>query len=447
MNSLALALALAAQPAVDLTPILSDPRLEGGIPAVIVTDVVGNVLFEKNADIRVMPASNQKVLVCAFALSEFGASYRPETRFWTIDGDVVVDAIGDPSMTGADLDLARASLRPKRGAKVLIRPAFLLDYPPSWEIDDTPFRYAPKIRALTYNRSAVEIFAGPKGIEPFDTAAGIRVVRGDPQGELSASFDLARRTVTVAGAWPKTRSRAALVPMPDPTSASAKRLGGTPFTVDVVPQSPPDYSHRGPEMRQLIKDCLEPSDNMMAEHLLLMAAAKRVGPLGSSPYAEATTAMSKWYQQVVGGRPNEVRPYDGSGMSRHNLITARAMARTLQWIRQQGFAEDFRIGLPSPGEGTMRTRLAGSPVAAKTGTIDLVSSLSGYVGNGERMLIFSVIFNHAPASSAAMREIQDRIVLELVKHVGSEKELVLFPSHQEMDADAGDGRPLGYRIR
>ena len=421
-------LVASTQPKLNLDAIANDPRLAGGIAAMIVTDLRGGVLYEKNADIRVMPASNQKVFSCAFALSELGAGYRPETRFWINDGNMVVDAVGDPTFTADQLTQIRQTLRPRPGAIISVRPAFRLEYPPSWEIDDTPFRYAPKIQALTYNRGAFEVYAGPRGLERYDSAAGIRVKRGVETGELGADYNAKKREITVRGAWPKERSRAAFVAMPDPMSSAARLLGGRLAEAETLPARPADHIHVGPEMRQIVKDCLEPSDNMLAEHLLLLAAGKRLGKLGSDPYADAQRAMGDWYVRVVGGPANEIRPYDGSGMSRHNLITSRAMARTLQWIHQQGFAEDFRVGLPSPGEGTLRSRLAGNPVEAKTGTIDLVSSLSGYVGKGERTLVFSVIFNHALCSSAVMRELQDKVVLELVKHVGSDEKVVVVRS-------------------
>src|SRR5690606_38489189 len=103
---------------------------------------------------------------------------------------------------------------------------------------------------------------------------------------------------------------------PHPPTAAATILGGKFYAVNGLPNRAPDAIIEGKPIKELAKLCLEPSDNSIAEHLLLMAAAKQ-GELGSNEFDTATTRMSKFYTEVVKIPDGQIRPVDGSGLSRH----------------------------------------------------------------------------------------------------------------------------------
>jgi len=115
---------------------------------------------------------------------------------------------------------------------------------------------------------------------------------------------------------------------------------------------------------------------------------------------------------------------DGSGLSRHNLITTSALVALYTYMgKQSRYSAIWRDSLPISGvDGTLRNRMKGTPAAgnvrAKTGTIDQVSALTGYLTTaGGEPLIFSIVVNGIPLGSLRTSTI-DAIVLDLVNFNG-----------------------------
>jgi D-alanyl-D-alanine carboxypeptidase (penicillin-binding protein 4) len=85
---------------------------------------------------------------------------------------------------------------------------------------------------------------------------------------------------------------------------------------------------------------------------------------------------------------------DGSGLSRHNLMTTDFLSEFLYRVGS-GKDRDFIHFLPSPGSGTMSGRLSDLKemnINAKTGSFSYCSSLSGYIGNNDAY--FSIFLNN-----------------------------------------------------
>lgn len=105
----------------------------------------------------------------------------------------------------------------------------------------------------------------------------------------------------------------------------------------------------------------------------------------------------------AGVQPGDFFFYDGSGLSPEDRITPRALTALLRYIAAQPWGMQFRGTLPIGGvDGTLSDRFARGPlhnrIYAKTGTLDEVNSLSGYVtARSGRILVFSILCNgHLP---------------------------------------------------
>lgn len=409
--SLTLAAAIVAQATLSerLDAILAEPKFEGGIVAVVVETVSGDRLYSHQSDLRVMPASNQKIVTAVFALETLGTSYRPVTKFWKVGSDIVIDSTGDPSLDSSEVAELRKKLAVKPGAIISVRQAYKPGHGPGWEADDLAFRYAAPISALCMDRGEFWLTAkdGCVGIPHWSLAK----LATDPYApEASSSMDWFTRTVTYNGKVPKDGPVARFA-QPDPARSVALALGGTYRATDKVPDREPDLVFTGDDVATIAKNCLEPSDNVIAENLLLMAAGK-IKPLGSDPYSEAAKQATAFYDRV-GVRKGDLRIQDGSGLSRHNLVTATGLAQVLRHAYQQPYRDVFLEALPAAGEGTLGGRLAGIRVWAKTGTIDSVSALSGYLDVGRpEPVVFSIVMNHHVFSASTARETQDRLVKE-----------------------------------
>lgn len=394
-----------------LDEILSSKDLKNAIVGAIILDADGNELYSKNADLRLIPASNQKILSCAYAIGVKGPEATLETRIWRRPDGIVVHATGDPSQTTASLkELGRKLALPK-GSFVYVYQDFRVGFPASWEWDDLPFTYAAPVTALSVDRGAWSLTSsGGKIVDP-SLYTCVSVKRGRVTGRVGAKYDPWTAKVTVNGALPKEDSVVARFTLPSPDVTAAHFLGGRlKEWTEPLPTTPPDFVLSSPPIKTLIKDCLEPSDNLYAEHLLL-STARSEGDLDEDAYPTANQRMSQFFQAKVGLMPEDLRPSDGSGLSRQNLVTPRAIAKILQWTDSQPWRAEYLTALAEPGEGTLRTRLQTVKFAGKTGTINAVSSLSGILNPGAPSRRYvSLMMNSATAPSARLRAIQDQFM-------------------------------------
>jgi D-alanyl-D-alanine carboxypeptidase/D-alanyl-D-alanine-endopeptidase (penicillin-binding protein 4) len=170
--------------------------------------------------------------------------------------------------------------------------------------------------------------------------------------------------------------------------------------------------HLSPPLREVVALINKPSDNLITEITLKT--------LGKEVRGEGTTAAGvqvlREFLQSAGLEMGAVHIVDGSGLSRINGVSPENFVRLLEYMHRSPHSEAFRESLPVYGvDGTLRNRLRGTPVQgngyAKTGSLNRVSSLSGYLrSKSGRWLAFSIVMNayNAPASDA--RALQDKLV-------------------------------------
>ncbi|MGH9600750.1 MAG: D-alanyl-D-alanine carboxypeptidase/D-alanyl-D-alanine endopeptidase [Terriglobales bacterium] len=140
-----------------------------------------------------------------------------------------------------------------------------------------------------------------------------------------------------------------------------------------------------------------------------------VGTIGSG------LEVVRGFLAQCGVPPGEAVFYDGSGLSRKNLVTPRALRKLLECASRQSWFERFRDTLPVAGvDGSLAARLketfAEGNVTAKTGSLDHVNSLSGYATTrgGERVAFVIMANNHNLTRAQAEQTI-DRIVEAIVE--------------------------------
>jgi D-alanyl-D-alanine carboxypeptidase/D-alanyl-D-alanine-endopeptidase (penicillin-binding protein 4) len=134
-------------------------------------------------------------------------------------------------------------------------------------------------------------------------------------------------------------------------------------------------------------------------------------------------AVERQMMQHIGIDGGDFVFYDGSGLSGHDLVTPRAIAKLLSYAAKdpqsgspQTWFADWKSSLPIGGEdGSLAARFPKAPlkdhVFAKTGTLGEARALSGYLDCASgRTVIFSIMVgNHAPGSNAD-RDVMDKIV-------------------------------------
>jgi serine-type D-Ala-D-Ala carboxypeptidase/endopeptidase (penicillin-binding protein 4) len=174
-----------------------------------------------------------------------------------------------------------------------------------------------------------------------------------------------------------------------------------------------------PPMREIVASLLRPSQNWIAEQVVKTLGAE-VGEEGSWRGGQAVQRM--YLYEAVGVDSGALVLRDASGMSAQNLLTPSAAVALLAHARTQTWGSIYRDGLPKPGltGSTLANRLRPleGRVAAKTGTISNVNSLSGYFTDADgRDFIFSILSNGSGLPAAAVRTAIDDVMLALARHL------------------------------
>ena len=393
--------------------LVNDPMFANAqLGVLIVNPGTSDTLYSRNSGKLFMPASNQKVLTGAVALALLGPDYRYQTviarrgemKDSVLEGDLIVIGRGDPTISdrfhGNALN-AMAAIADSIGARGISRVTGALRqggnaFPDSiygygWEWDDLSGSSGAPVDELLYNEGMVQRAAR---IDGRDTTVAI-ATRTPGYAYLSALYlALSRRGIAVEG----------LVDL---------GVDSLVAPYDTL------YAFQSPPMREILKHFLKPSQNQIGEVLLKTLGLERAGVgVADSGAAVVRRQLTEWGVDSAG-----VVVYDGSGLSRHDLVSPETLVRTLvAMMRDSTTFAVFHDALPIAGvDGTIRTRMAGTAAAnnlrAKTGTIEFVRSLSGFVSTADgELLVFSFLSNHFTVPVAQITRIQDAMGVLLANY-------------------------------
>jgi D-alanyl-D-alanine carboxypeptidase/D-alanyl-D-alanine-endopeptidase (penicillin-binding protein 4) len=179
-----------------------------------------------------------------------------------------------------------------------------------------------------------------------------------------------------------------------------------------------------PRLSVLVAEVNQESNNLYAEVLLRtlgLSGKRSLAANTSSESAELGLNQLKTTLTELGVDPESYVLADGSGLSRHNLVSPEALVQTLQLMAATPEASIYRASLPTAGvTGTLRNRFRNTPaqgkLRAKTGSMSGVSSLSGYLDiPGYQPIVFSIIVNQSDQSAVVLRNAIDEIVVLLTR--------------------------------
>lgn len=243
----------------------------------------------------------------------------------------------------------------------------------------------------------------------------------------------------------------------DPAESPINR-GAREALLAGAPTLPPRVlgTHLSPTLAEIATVTNHVSQNLFAEALFKTAGRIAIGDGSFDAGARAVQYFLECEQPIDF---TGVTIVDGSGLSPLNRVTARTTIHLLDLMTRTDLWEVFHASLPeaaSPNGGThsLRGRMGGTPAArnlrAKTGTINNVSSLSGYVtaANGEQ-LAFAIFANEVPSTWQAKR-IEDAIGIRLARFtraapIAGAESLIGTPAGEapEVDSTGVDQDPAG----
>jgi len=168
------------------------------------------------------------------------------------------------------------------------------------------------------------------------------------------------------------------------------------------------------ELRELLKEINKHSDNFYAECLFKTLGSAYSGQQGNSFFS--TQAILN-YIEDTSIYSTGTKIVDGSGISRFDQVTAGALVGLLEkvYFNIKQF-DDFFNSLSIAGvDGTLRKRMTGTPAEnnfrGKTGTLNGVSSLAGYVTTADADdIIVCMMFEFTSGGANKYKSIQDRII-------------------------------------
>lgn len=167
-------------------------------------------------------------------------------------------------------------------------------------------------------------------------------------------------------------------------------------------------SHTSVPLAEDMTFTLKVSQNQHAEVYLRLLGRQ----LGSDGSTEEGARVVRAFMQRAGMQPQDFFFYDGSGMSPDDRVAPRALTALLRYVAAQPWSSEYRAMLPVGGvDGTLSDRFLTGPlhghVFAKTGTLDEVNTLSGYVTTKSgRTIVFSIMCNgHMPGAKGITKTI------------------------------------------
>jgi D-alanyl-D-alanine carboxypeptidase/D-alanyl-D-alanine-endopeptidase (penicillin-binding protein 4) len=438
--------AAAAELAAALTRILGTSGLRRTRTGVAVVSLdSGQTLFTRDADDLFNPASNVKLFTAAAALARLGPEFRFDTEFYADPGAVdtvralYVRGKGDPSMVTERLyavagELAHRGIHTVKGDLVL---------DDSWfddqregpgydqERGDRAYLAPTGALSLNFNSVAIHVAGGGKvkarGRVELEPASDFFVVdnrtvtaraRARRRVVPSSMLQGGREHITVSGRLPLGGADQVFYrKIGDPTlyfGHTLKRmleLRGIRVTGEVrAGRVPPGarlvYLERSDELAEIVRTLQKHSNNFIAEQLVKAMGAQAKGPPGSWPKG---IEVVQDFLAEVGIPRGTYLMRNGSGLNDSNRFTPRQTVALLgaMW-RRFPLAAEYVGALPIAGkDGTIRWRMWGTDAVgrlrAKTGTLDGVRSLSGYVETAaHEHLAFAVFANDFPGRTFAV---------------------------------------------
>jgi D-alanyl-D-alanine carboxypeptidase/D-alanyl-D-alanine-endopeptidase (penicillin-binding protein 4) len=332
--------------------------------------------------------------------------------------------------------------------------------PYTWEWDDMQSYDGAEVSALPLNLNAVTlIIRGGKPGQPCSVEIGpptlvyqvtntcVTAAAGSHRA-VGLDKALERNSVVVSGSIAAGDRWATSISVTHPSENFVAMLkqrlekkgvvvtGGSRVIVPgTKPVEQTEIAHlESPPFSEIAAKTMKPSQNMFTETILWTLGEDfrpnydptmmKGSGVRTATSAELGLMVVKSFLQKVGIPEDSVDQYDGSGMSRHDLVTPDSIVRLYSYMAKQSpNAVVWRNALAVGGvDGTLRNRFKGTRVEnnfhGKTGTLDQVSALSGYITTaaGEQLVV-SVIVNNVPAVADRLRII-DGIVVQLANYTG-----------------------------
>src|SRR5216684_1352736 len=437
------------------------PTSKGEWGLLIVDAESGETLYEQNADKYFVPASNMKLFTTALALAKLGPEYRFHTTLESrgtissegvLGGDLTLVGRGDPNLSNRKFPYELKEEFDVPPEKILVELADALvakgvkqisgdvigddsyfpreRYPNGWEIDDMVWEYGAAISAIVVadNTVALTLTPGEQAGSPVQVAVApatpdfsveneVTTSAAEVKSDLTLTREPGSNLVVVKGSLPaKSAPRKLVLAIEEPAQHAAttlkRLLEERGIKVAGVARARHDHAESGGDpvvlaehvsvaLGDAVKLINKISQNLHTE-MLLRTVARQGGPWATP---DDLMKIPADFYATAGIAPGDVIQTDASGLSRHDLVTPRAIVTLLAFAQKQPWFEPYYASLPVAGiDGTLEDRMKNTPAAgrihAKTGSVEHVRTLSGFAETPSgRRVVFSFLSNNQGGKS------------------------------------------------
>ncbi len=438
---------------------LKNSSLKGASVGVqIISLASGEVVYERNPELTLNPASNTKLLTSAATLVKLTPQFRFQTSAHmtgkiskgTLVGDLYLKGRGDPLLSYEGLfslaqDVYNAGIR-KISGDVLGDDSYFDDEREFSGWHDFKQAYSGKISALSLHKNSVRL-----QIKPARSGAAPQIILYPPtsyikiknkavtltSNKVYATFTPSEHpeseeTLLVQGKISK-KSRygiSAYVNVNNPslfattTFKDALKQMGIAVEGEIGLGTLPKKSkrlgtHYSEPLATVINESNKSSDNFVAEQLLKTLGAQKIGAPGST---EKGLQVIQAFLEELDIPPSSYVLENGSGLSRNNRLSPQQIVTLLTYMYENFEVRyEYLASLAIAGvDGTLRKRLkdtqAERRLRAKTGAIRSVSCLSGYAASRDNeVFAFSMMMNNYKSGGYDIKKIQNNIGLLLTE--------------------------------
>ena len=415
-----------------------------------------------NIDKKMTPASVVKVYSIYAALLELGYDYRWPTMFYytgrlkngTVTGDLVVKGYGDPTLNSRDLPGIVSALKAKgirriKGNIIIDRSYFMVPKRDSSHFDQniySPYNAMPDAMMFNQHTSKFSIvskngrYQVQKSIpgDSYHVVNNLRTVPGSCRGSrswprikvdhstetpvLHVSGKLSRqcrkRTIRQIVTKPYKEFYAALKQQ---MKKSGIDYNGHMKVREVPSGAKKIYTHYSPRLEQVISITAKKSNNLFARHLMLTLGAKIYGPPANLDKGRRAVVQILNRYRLLDTPKCHID--NGCGLSRVSKITARSMANVLDHAYKNYGIRWMKILSIAGQDGTIKRRFRSTIVKnrawMKTGTLNKVKNISGYVKSRSGKLYTVVILVNSKRARYLGAKLQNDIMKWLVTYRGS----------------------------
>jgi D-alanyl-D-alanine carboxypeptidase/D-alanyl-D-alanine-endopeptidase (penicillin-binding protein 4) len=430
-----------------LRAIVDGSALAGARAGVLVSDAsTGEVLFARNADVLLNPASNVKLVTSAAALARLGPAYRFETEFLVDSASAGSSSVktlyvrggGDPSLVTERLwgiagDLQHLGIR--RIGEIVLDESFFDEERtgPGYDQEEGDKSYLAPAGALSLNWNTIAVHVAPGDRRGLKARVEVEPASGyvEIENRTTTVSKKGRRHVVVSSTSSSGKQRIVVtgrIPVGSRTQVVWRRIDepalylghslsrlldhrgvkvtGAVRTGTVAAGARLVHVAESEPLAEIVRRLNKTSNNFVAEQVLKTLGAELKGTPGSWP--KGVEVVQDFLAEVGIPRGAYVMK-NGSGLNDTNRFSARQLVTLLRAMSSRfPLASEYVSSLPVAGrDGTIRWRMDGTEaqgrLRAKTGTLENVTSLSGFVESaGKRTLAFAVLVNDFPGRTAGV---------------------------------------------